>query len=316
MSRAPERVELLDPVDRWLHLAAVLGLLGALGSGPFLEAPGRLPAGSGGAAGMAALHGWCAAAALAGWAFHLVRVCLAWLEGRNPWGLVPRVADLRALVQALSWSLGLGRRGPEAARFSYRERLPYAVFLAVVPTLALSGWAVAHPARAAAIGPDGLVSAAALHGALGACCVPFLLWHVYFAHFQPAALFWNGAWLTGRAPWARVAAMRPDWARELEGGLLAEEQPLEQAASVESLLEAGNRAAREGRYGEAAAAYEEALQLYPGYSQALFNLGLVRARGGDRSGAAAALRSFLEQDPFNPVAGRARDLLRELGGAP
>ena len=309
----PSHVEVLDPVDRWLHLGAVIGALGALFTGPLLRFPGAaewfgasLPA-----AGFA--HGALSSLALAAWGLHLVRVCLAWLDGRNPWGLVPRLSDLREAWEDLRE--GVGPDAPEAARgrYSYRERTPYGALQLALPLLCVTGWAVSHPGVAAGwIGAGGLVSVSGFHAALGLLTIPFLLWHVYFAHLQPAALYWNGAWLTGKVPWGRLEAMWPGWAREITAEVLPGGVEEPEAPSVQSLLEEGNRAAREGRYGEAAGAYEEALRLYPGYSQALYNLGVARARQGERARASEALERFLEQDPFSPVAGRARDLLTEL----
>lgn len=317
MSSVPARVEILDPVDRWLHLGAALGGLGALATGPLLESP-SLAAGWGlGRGAVAALHGWCAGALLLAWALHLTRVCLAWLEGRTPLGLLLRPADAVALIRSLAWNLRLVRESLHAGRFSYRERFPYTTFLFAVPVLGATGWAVSHPAAAFRIlGGPGLLSVAQVHAAVGVVVLPFVVWHVYFAHLQPGALFWNGAWLTGQSPWARVAALRPGWARELAAEAVPASDRGEEAPSVESLLEAGNRAAREERFDDAERAFQEALRLYPAYSQALFNLGVVRSRKGDRAGAIVILERFLEADPFGPVSGRARQLLDALHREP
>ncbi|MEW6487888.1 MAG: tetratricopeptide repeat protein [Thermodesulfobacteriota bacterium] len=317
MSPVPARVEVLDPVDRWLHLGAALGGLGALATGPFLESP-SLASGFGPAAGaLGSLHGWCAGALLLAWALHLTRICLAWLEGRTPLGLLLRPGDLAALVRCLAWNLRVAREPPLPGRFSYRERLPYTALLLAVPVLGATGWAVSHPATAfRVLGAQGLLAAAQAHASAGVLLVPFVVWHVYFAHLQPGVLFWNGAWLTGQSPWTRVAALRPGWARELAADAAPARDRTQEAPSVESLLETGNRAAREGRLDVAEEAFLEALRLYPAYSQALFNLGVVRSRRGDRAGAADALERFLEADPFGPVSGRARTLLGELRGEP
>jgi len=315
VSAAPQRVEVLDPVDRWLHLAVAVGALGALATGPALESPplaaawGISPEMAGG------LHGGCAGLTLLAWGLHLVRICLAWLEGRNPTGLLLRPRDVSAALSAVAWQAGVGGKRPPVGRFSYRERVPYCAFLLALPLLGGTGWLVGHPQAAVGLlGGSGLLGAAQAHSAVGALLLPLVLWHLYFAHFQPGTLFWNGAWLTGRSPWFRVARVRPEWAAELRGDLDPMGKGEPEAPSVEALLEMGNVAAREGRHPEAEAAFLEALRLYPGYSQALFNLGIVRRRSGDGAGAIEALTRFLEQDPFSPVASKARELLRELGG--
>ena len=307
-------VRLLEPADVWIHGAVALGALGALLSGPLLESPQL--AGDLGLSIEAAvwIHRLAALAVLVAGCVHVVRVCIRWLTGGNPWGLVPSPTDLGEFGRALAWGLFLRRTPPRYGRYSYRERVSYAAFAAGVWILLATGWASGHPGAAfGVVGPEGLLLAARLHAAAGLLLVPFLVWHLYFAHFQPGVLPWNGAWLTGWQGWERVERVRPGWAQVLAGEPLAEPAaPQPEKASVESLLEIGNRAAREGRYAEAEAAYVQALTHYPGYSQALFNLGVVRSRAGDAEGARDALTRFLEQDPFSPVAQRAQQILADL----
>ncbi len=309
MSSRPAFLEVLTPVDRWTHAAAVVGVVGALATGPLVESPAWAEAiGLPGGAGTA--HGVFAALAAAAWVLHLVRVCLEWLEGRNPWGLVPRPSDAAELARTLV-------RGPDPGRerYSYRERLPYAALLLAVPALVATGWAVGHPAAAVvALGPDGLLATARVHAAVGGLAMPVVLWHLYFAVLAPEQLWWNPAWLTGRVPWDLARRAWPGWTARIEAELaLAGNRQPDEAPSVQDLLEAGNRAARDGDLSAAAAAFQEALDLYPGYPQARFNLGVTLLRAGDRDGARQALRGVLEQDPFGPAADRARELLsREL----
>jgi hypothetical protein len=293
----------------------MIGGLGALVTGPLLETPALAEALGLARGGLSALHGGCAGALALAWGFHLVRICLAWLEGRNPWGLLPRPSDAASLVRSLLRGLGVPMAPSIRGRFTYRERVSYFAFLVAVPLLALTGWTTSHPARSfALVGTDGLPLAALAHSAAGLLLVPFTIWHVYFALVQPGALFWNGTWITGKSSWARVVRVRPDWARELAEEVSPITETQDQPPSVEELLESGNRAAREGRFTEAEQAYSEALELYPGYSQALFNLGVVRLRAADSSGAREALKRFLEQDPFGPAASRAQKLLEQIRG--
>jgi thioredoxin-like negative regulator of GroEL len=55
------------------------------------------------------------------------------------------------------------------------------------------------------------------------------------------------------------------------------------------------------------------LLLYPEYSQARFNLAVARLKQGRPAMAAEHFRTFLETDPFNPMAGKARELLDGIG---
>lgn len=136
-------------------------------------------------------------------------------------------------------------------------------------------------------------------------------------------------WLRARASLRRAilcgdvplecAEERAGWIAELTvAGTLVpvpEEAPQEsqrESLQVRNLLEEGNRLAQQGRYGEACAAFEEALRMFPEYSQARFNLAVARMREGRTDLAAEQFRLFIERDPFNPMAGKAKDLLESI----
>jgi cytochrome b subunit of formate dehydrogenase len=314
-SQAPESMEVLSPVDRSLHGLAALGLVGALCSGPLLRMPGFFPSFAGSkSAAVSSAHALFAGLALLALALHLARVCMLWLEGKSPWGLVPRPSDVSALLRGVLWNLGLSGR-PCYGRYSYRERLGYAALIGMSLPMAASGLVIAKPAWfLQTLGGGALVAVGSIHAALGFCCLLALLWHIFFAQFQPGALWVNPAAFNGKLSWDRLAQTRPDWADELLGRPQAgpeEEGEAKQAATVEALLEEGNLAAREGRFAEAVRLYEEALVLYPGYSQALYNLGVARLKTGDAAGCRDALNRYLAQDSFGPVATRARELLKQ-----
>lgn len=315
--RAPVRV--LEPTDVWAHGAVAVGVLACLATAPILEAPDLASRTGVSLATAVSLHAAGGALAALGLLFHAARLCLAWLGGKTPSALLPTPADARELGAALLFGAGLRSSPPAWGRYSYREKVSYLAFAAGLPVGLLSGLAAGHPGAAIGVaGAEGLAALARLHAAAGALLLPFLLWHLFFAQLQPGALFWNGAWLTGKTSWARLERLRPGWARQLSGVPEAEAAPGEVAEtrSVEHFLAEGNRAAREGLFAEAEAAYLEALRLYPGYSQALFNLGVARWRAGRGEDAREALERFLEQDPFNPVAARAREILAEIAEEP
>jgi tetratricopeptide (TPR) repeat protein len=319
MTTTPTSVRLLLPTDVWIHGAAAVGALVVFATAPLVQSPAlaaRLGLGFPLAAGAhAAGAGLVGLSAL----LHACRLCLAWLAGQSPKALLPCARDLRELLQAVAFGAGLRPTAPSWGRFSYREKIPYLVFWGALPLLAATGLAAGHPAAAVgATGAPGLAALASLHGAAGLLIVPFLAWHVFFAHLQPGVLFWNPVWLTGKASARQVERTRPGWAaslRQTDERAPEEETEAQKAASIEHVLADGNRAAREGRYGDAERLYLEALELYPGYSQALFNLAVVRLRAGSRAEAKQALVQFLERDPFNPMAEKARTMIDEIEAA-
>jgi len=71
--------------------------------------------------------------------------------------------------------------------------------------------------------------------------------------------------------------------------------------------------AQEGRYGEALAAFEEALRTKPDFARAHFNAGYTLLRMGREQEAVAPLRRVLEIDPDHA---RARQELERLGAVP
>jgi tetratricopeptide (TPR) repeat protein len=81
---------------------------------------------------------------------------------------------------------------------------------------------------------------------------------------------------------------------------------------VQQELEKGNRSALEERYVEALYHYRRALELYPDYSQARYNMARVLARMGEREMAREAYQQFLAADPFHNLAGKAQEAIREI----
>jgi cytochrome b subunit of formate dehydrogenase len=313
MRQAPKTVEVLDPIDLIIHGLAAVGVVGALATGPLLRFPQTSQLLVGDGFNVAFLHTTFAGLALMAWLGHIARVCLGWLEGGYVFSLLPRVSDLGQLTKGILWNLGSSQR-PERGRYDYRERFAYFVQVCALPLLIVTGFALSNPAQPAAVfGPAMLVRAAGFHVAVGYVVAAFLALHLYFSLCAPGALFGNTSFLTGRADWERVQMMRPGWAQELLDATSAQEASVDESPpSVADLLARGNDAAREGDLEGARGYFEEALTLFPGYTQALFNLAVVLSRLGEKDQAALRLREYLKEDAFGSAADRARKLLAEL----
>lgn len=206
-------------------------------------------------------------------------------------------------------------------KFTTGERWDYLLILGWSLCLAVSGIVLRWPGRLWIPGPRAFYWVKILHAGCGAAWV----FHILAAHvparwLRAPADFRRGIF-TGTVPLAAVEG-RPGWVSDLvaAGSLVpvpAETMPEEHRESlqVRDLLDEGNRLAREGKYDEAAAAFEQAIRLYPEYSQARFNLAVARMRQGRNDLAEEQFRMFIEVDPFNPMAGKARDLLQEIASA-
>ncbi len=207
-----------------------------------------------------------------------------------------------------------------AGTYSREEKGDYLAVLAWSALLVATGIALRWPTRIGVPGPGVFAWLRLVHAGCGAAlCV-----HVLFVHVPgrwlraPEGL--RRAIVSGSVPMA-VAEARAGWVADLvaAGALVpVPEAPLSEShresVQVRDLLDEGNALAQKGRYAEACAAIEEALRLFPDYSQARFNLAVARMRDGRADLAAEQFRLFIQSDPFNPMAGKAKELLGTVLG--
>lgn len=303
MKAHPEKVTVFDSTNLALHLAGGATLLFTLATGLMLR--------RGGLGALPLAHAAGALLTLLLLIAHLARFILGWLDKGSDFPLLARASDLGDALKSLFARPRLVSRG-------YRQRLPYTALAALAPLAGVTGAFTAHPSFS-----TGHVSAATLtsishfHVFLGFLILAALLAHLFYSLACPEALWWNPALFSGRQPWDYFARMNPDTAAELldepEASKNAETE--EKGPGVEEILTQGNLAAKTGDFAGAAAHFRHALELYPGYPQALFNLGASLFKLGDRAGAKEALTQYLEQDAFGAASERARAILKELGEA-
>ena len=204
-------------------------------------------------------------------------------------------------------------------KYSVDEKADYFGILLWSALVALTGAALRWPTRFFVPSFSAYGWLRIVHAGCGAAwCVHLLTVHVSRRWFG-ASREMRSAILTGFVPLA-VAEGRSGWVPELVSrGVLVpvprEVVPEEQKESrrVRELLEEGNRLARDADFAGARAAFEEALRLFPDYSQARFNLAVALLRLGNVAEGRAELLRFIEADPFNPMTERARGMLDGLG---
>lgn len=219
----------------------------------------------------------------------------------------------------VGWEWKRLREGPGASdptgKFAPEEKGDYLAILAWSALLVATGIALRWPGRLGVPGPAAHAWIRAVHAGCGAAlCVHVLMVHVPGRWLRaPAPL--RGAVFSGSVPLPVVEA-RPGWIAELvaSGTLVPvpEDRPAEahrESVQVRDLLDKGNQLAQKRLYAEACEAFEEALRLFPDYSQARFNLAVARMREGRAELAAEQFRLFIQSDPFNPMAGKAKELL-------
>lgn len=222
----------------------------------------------------------------------------------------------------LGWERARLRRGPGPAdptgKFAPEEKGDYLAILAWSLLLAGTGLLLRWPGRLGIPGPVFYAWLRVAHAGFGAALsVHILCVHVPGRWLRAPAPFRRGIF-SGRVP-LESAEKRAGWISDLvAGGTLvpvpaeAPEETQRESLQVRNLLEEGNRLAQKGLYGEACAAFEEALRLFPDYSQARFNLAVARMKEGRADVAADQFRLFIETDPFSPMAAKAKDLLESI----
>lgn len=203
-------------------------------------------------------------------------------------------------------------------KYSPGEKGDYLNLLLWSLPLAGSGILLRWPGLLGVPGPAAYAWIRVMHAGCGAA----LTLHILLRHVPNRWIRMPGpfrmAVVRGTVP-LEYAEERAGWIGELvAAGVLVPlpEEPVPEAdldsKAVRDLFEEGNRLAREGRFGEASESFEEALRLYPHYSQARFNLAVARSREGRPDLAEEQLQRFLRDDPFNPMVEKARELLAAL----
>lgn len=214
----------------------------------------------------------------------------------------------------------LPRADSKTSKYDTAERGDYLYILIWSAMLVITGILLRWPGRLGIPGPRAYFWLRALHAGFGAAWVIHLLTgHVSGRWFRSPGTVRRSIF-TGIVPLAD-AEKRTEWIADLVKTGVLVPAPTEtstedhrESGQVRDLLEKGNRLTREGKYNQAVISFEEALALYPEYSQARFNLGIVRMKMGDLEKAREQFRMFIEADPFNPVAGKAREMIEEIGG--
>lgn len=283
-------------------------------------------------AGASAVHAWHIAAGLGSLAllgYHLLYLAVrSYVESRGWAGFQLRWggADTVAAAAGMRSLLGGAAEPPVIDEFRPSQKALYWWTLAALALLGVTGGGVGFWARLGTLAV--LPQFAALHRGCALVLLASVLWHLY------GVLTWEGrwwpewSWVTGELDAEKAKLKVPGaWRRHLSEESVraaagAEAAPEEKArerqsqekAQVQEELEKGNRFALEERYVEALYHYRHALELYPDYSQARYNMARVLARMGEREMAREAYQQFLAADPFHPLARKAQDAIRELEG--
>lgn len=276
------------------------------------------------------IHQWAGMAAGILVIYHVTYLLVrGYVEGRN-WPTFPlafRKGDLGELRRQAGFVFGREEIRPAGDVFRVSQKALYwgtGLFLAA---LTVTGLVVGMWENLGAYGFLPLVGfAARLHRGMSLVLTAVFLWHLY------GVLTWEGrfapqwSWLTGNMRPELSAAIVPGHHRNI---LQQEEERLastskksveeaEQEArqmerdAVEEDLQAGNHLARDEKFVDALFHYRRALERYPGYSQARYNMAIVLRKMGERKMAVESFRQFLKDDPFHPLARKAQEIIADI----
>jgi cytochrome b subunit of formate dehydrogenase len=326
MTDAATGVVRLNLSQRLQHGLLLVAVGGALATGIVL---GR-PLGAGGSAA----HAWHIAAGLGSLVlvgYHLVYLAVRGYVEVLRWPDFPlRLGrgDLAAALAEARFVLGSAPARPAAGEYRVSQKVLYWWTLAALALLGATGLGLGFWAQLGTL--RSLPALAVAHRGLALALAASLLWHLY------GVLVWNGSW-SPEWSWVNGVLDADKAQRKVPGAWRRHLRELEEAGTgagsspeqlehsrltrerdeVQAELEQGNGYAIEERYVEALHHYRRALELYPGYAQARYNMARVLARMGERDMALETYRQFLEADPFHPLAQKARQAVRELedGGA-
>jgi len=317
----------MNPNQRAQHGLLVLAFAGALATGLVLGRP--IGVGAGTARSWHVVVGYGALVLLC---YHVLYLTVrGYVESRRWSGFPLRwsAGDAGAAVAGMR-SLLAGAPPPEAGEYRPSQKALYWWTLAALALLGASGLGLVFWSRLGSLAL--LPQLAALHRGLALLLLAAVLWHLY------GVLTWEGrwwpewSWITGnleaekarvKVPGAWKRHLREELARAEAGTEASPEEKARQRqsqekAQVQEELEKGNRFALEERYVEALYHYRRALELYPDYSQARYNMARVLTRMGEREMAREAYQQFIAADPFHSLAHKAQEAMRELetGGGP
>lgn len=307
--------------QRVQHGLLALAVTVALATGLILDRPVG--------AGASAARSWHLFSGLAAFVllgYHLLYLAVrGYVEGLRWSNLSLRLRrdDLAAAVDAARHLFGGAPTRAPDGDYRVTQKALYWWTQAALALLGATGLGVAYWSRLGTL--SSLPQVAAVHRGLALLLLVTVLWHLYGVLTGEGRWWPEASWITGALAGDKAARKLPGaWSRHLRAlesaGLpsatSAEQRQRERLTrekdDVQAELEKGNAFALEERYVEALFHYRRALELYPGYSQARYNMARVLARMGERDMARETYRQFLEADAFHPLAQRAQEAMREL----
>jgi len=163
------------------------------------------------------LHRACGVVLVALSLFHVVYV-LASRAGREQLGaMLPTGADASEAIENLRFYAGKSERRPRFGRYDYTQKAEYWAVVWGTGLMAVTGFVLWFPERAASLFPSWLIPASQTVHYYEAwlATLAILVWHFFFVLLHPDAYPMSWTWLTGTMSEEEAREHHPRWYEEV-----------------------------------------------------------------------------------------------------
>jgi len=139
--------------------------------------------------------------------YHLGVVVYRVFVQRSRLTMLPGMDDLRALIQALMYNVGLSKERPLEGRFSVAEKMEYWALVWGTVVMGITGFMLWNPIATTKVLPGEFIPAAKVaHSAEALLAITaIIIWHFYHVHFK----FFNKSIFTGKLTEEQMAHEHP-----------------------------------------------------------------------------------------------------------
>jgi formate dehydrogenase gamma subunit len=195
-----KRINRFDVARRIEHLVlllsfTILGVTGLIQKYSMVPASDSIIQFLGGIETTRIIHHFAAAVFLLESIYHLVVMGYKLYIRRVQASMMPGVKDIRDVIQAVGFNVGLTKEHPKMGRFNFAEKAEYWAMIWGLGIMALTGFMMWNPIATTNLLPGQIIPAAkSAHGNEAVLAVlAIILWHFYNVHLKN----WNWAMIKG-----------------------------------------------------------------------------------------------------------------------
>ena len=264
---------------------------------------------------------------------HIATLIFVWMKTEKFLSIIRMKFEKKDIesLKDLFKHLLLFKKRPKYGKYSIFAKLDYYISIISLLILSLTGFMLMFPvASASFVSKSWLTISLHIHSSLSIFFIVYIFTcHIFNTHVHPGKLFFNTVWITGTLTdqdmmtWHGLEYdeitqserdMEEDYKRKSEEKS-EEAKVKKEKGMLEDYLKDGNILAKAGNYADAIKKYNEAIKIYPNFSQARFNLGVALKKNNQFKEAINTFNEFVEMDPFNEMVEPAKKSIKELTAA-